>query len=202
MRRSFICVFILFSIFIGDILASPPLKMLPVDHVLKVSFIQKRYLTDIPKPIVSIGNLLLWSGKGLIWKTEDPFPATTLITHKGLYQLEENQRLAVGQQGPERAVFQMMSKVLSGSFSELKEFTMTSLQPDHGKWKVSLVPTLASLQSLIFSIEVEGDNYISYITIHRSNGDRDEIVMKNHRIFSDKDVDKAMSPQEKAWFDD
>src|ERR1700722_1674722 len=98
MRKGFIFGFVLFCIFIGDVLASPPIKMIPVGHVLKVSFIQKRYLIDIPKPIISNGNLLLWSGEGLIWKTENPFPVVTLITTKGLYQLEEGQKIPVGQQ--------------------------------------------------------------------------------------------------------
>jgi len=180
----------------------PHLKLIPVDHILKVSFTQKRYLTDIPKPIISAGHLLLWSGKGLIWRTEDPFPVATLITRNGLYQLEESQKVPVGQHGPEGAIFEMMSKILSGSFSELKEFIMTSLQPEHGKWKVRLVPTLPSLQSLISSIEVEGDEYISDIIIYRSNGDRDEIFMKNHRILGNQEKDKAMSLEERAWFDD
>ena len=179
--------------------------MIPDSHILKVSFTQQRHLKDIPKPILSKGELLLWNGKGLIWRTETPFPNVILITKKGLYQIEDGKKISMmksGQTGHEDAIFGMLSKVLGGTFSELKVFKMTSLPSSDGKWRVSLMPALASFQGFLSSIEVEGDEYISHVIIHRSNGDRDEIFMKNHTLFGDKDRDKALALEEKTWFDE
>lgn len=188
-----------------DASAAPSLKIIPEFHILKVSFTQQRHLADIPKPIMSKGELLLWNGKGLIWRTDTPFPNVVLITKKGLYQIEDNKKFSMrkpGQMGQEDAIFGMISKVLGGSFSELKVFTMEPLPPLNDKWRVSLKPTLASFQGFLSSIEVEGNEYISHVCITRSNGDKDDIFMENHTLFGGQDIDKALSSKEKTWFND
>jgi hypothetical protein len=100
------------------------------------------------------------------------------------------------------ALFDMLSKILNGSFAELKGFTMVSMPPSQGKWKVRLTPAHKNLQDFLSAIEVEGDKHISRLALYRPNGDRDEIVFDNLHIYRDRDRDKAMSLEEKTWFDD
>jgi hypothetical protein len=205
MKKIFLYCVVLFCIFFVDSKTSIPLKEVPPGYVLKAPFSQQRYLTGIPKPIVSKGELLLWKGKGLIWKIKAPFPSVILITKKNLYQIEDGKKVPMintSQMGHEGALFEMMSKLLDGSVSELKEFKLVSLPSLQGRWKVSLTPTQTSLQGFLSSIEMEGNEHISNITIYRSNGDKDEIFMSNHILSSEKDVDKTLSLEEKTWFDD
>jgi len=205
MRKLFLYGLVLCCVFNVNAWAFPSLKTIPEGHVLKVSFTQHRFLTDIPKPIVSNGELLLWNGKGLIWRTIDPFPSAILITKKGLYQVEDGKKISMmkaGQMGHEGVIFEMLTKLLSGSFPELKEFKMINLPSTHGTWKISLIPTLPSLQDFLSSIEVEGNQFITRIIIHRSNNDRDEILLKNHIIMGSQGRDKVLTLEEKKWLDD
>ena len=202
MKNVFFYGFVLLCIFSMEISALPSLPTIPKDHILKVSFTQRRYLTDIPKPIVSRGNLLLWPGKGLIWRINEPFSQTILITKKGLCHVEEGQKKSMRRVGHEGVILEMMSKLLEGSFAELKEFTMDSMPSLHKKWKVRLTPAHKNLQDFLSAIEVEGDKHISRLALYRPNGDRDEIVFDNLHIYRDQDRDKAMSLEEKTWFDD
>lgn len=191
----------LLCVFMRDAAALPSLKAIPADHVLKATFTQHRYLREIPKPIQSQGGLLLWSGKGLIWKTKAPFPSTILLTTKGLYQRDQGQKVPMikaGQGGHEGALFDMLSKILNGSFAELKGFTMVSMPPSQGKWKVVLTPTQPALKEFISSIEVEGDESISHLIIYRANGDRDDISVQNQKILESS----SLSPEEKKGFDE
>ncbi len=197
----FLYFFALFFGLMRDISALPSLKTLPADHVLKATFTQQRHLRDIPKPIQSKGELLLWSGKGLLWKTHSPFPSTILLTKKGLFQRENDKRVPLiktEQGGEEGALFEMLSKILSGSFTELNGFTMEALPSSHGKWKMRLTPTQPALEEFIASIEVEGDAFISHLVIHRTSEDQDDILIHNQTVIESH----ALSPTEKTEFDE
>jgi hypothetical protein len=197
----FIYFFASLCIFSGDAPALPTLKSIPMHHVLKATFTQQRYLKDIPRPIQSKGELLLWNGKGVLWKTQEPFPNTILLTTKGLFQGEKGQRISLmgaTQGGQESTLFEMLSKILSGSFSELTAFTISSSPSSHGKWKLTLTPTQSSLKEFIASIETEGDQYISHLIIYRTNGDRDDILIKNQTIIKSH----VLSSEEKSAFDE
>lgn len=182
--------------------ASPSLKNIPEGHVLKVQFTQQRNLKDLPKPIQSNGDLTLWNGKGLLWRITEPFLTMTLITKEGIYQIEDGQKIPMAQVGQEESIFEMLSKLIHGSISEVKGFSISSLPSPHGKWRMRLSPLSTSLQGFLSFIEIEGGEYISQIIIHRANGDKDEISLKSHRVIDVKDVNHVLSVDEKRLLND
>ncbi len=202
MKSVFKNCLVLFFALIVSVHAAPSLKIIPNGQSLKVLFTQHRYLADLPNPIVSKGELLLWNGKGVIWRTKEPFPSTILITNKGVLQIENENKTLMMQEGQEGVIFEMLSKLISGSFSEVKGFSTASLPPLKGKWRLRLNPTNEHLQSIFSFLAIEGDDYVSYVTIHRSNGDKDEIFFNNHSVFSEEDSHKIFSPNEVIWLNE
>lgn len=195
------CLVLFFS-FIVSASATPSLKNIPPGQSLKVLFTQHRYLADLPNPILSKGELLLWNGKGVIWRTQEPFPSTILITKKGLFQVENENRNSMIQEGQEWVLLEMLSKLISGSFSEIKGFSTVSLPPLKGKWRIRLSPTNAHLQNVLSSLDIEGGEYVSHVTIHRPNGDKDDIFLQNHLVFGERDTHKIFSPNELILFNE
>jgi hypothetical protein len=119
------------------------------------------------------------------------------MTQNGLFQLEKDQKIPLLKAGSHAGpMVAMMSTLLSGSFADLKEFTMISEPAPLGRWHVRLTPTVKNLQDFLSSIEIEGDKHIDRITLHRSNGDRDEIQMIDHQILGEEAL------EQKALFDD
>ncbi len=177
---------------------------IPVGSLLKATFTQQRHLTGIPKPIISKGEMLLWGEKGLLWATETPFPDTILITPKGIYHLENGKRTLIksSSRGCDGDAFTILSKILDGNFSQIKEFQQNSAYSKHGKWKTSLVPTAENLKKIISSIIVEGDKYISRIIIERANGDKSDIIINNQEILSGASIGQALKVKQMEWFDD
>jgi hypothetical protein len=178
---------------------------LPANNLLKAKFSQHRYLKDIPKPIISKGDLILWNGKGLIWQTTKPFPGTLLITKKGIYQVEGNLKKPLIQNqvmAQQAALFDMLSKILNGSFAEVQGFKSEPLpSTTHGEWGFKLTPPEV-IQQVISSIVIQGTKHISRITIHRPNGDKDDITIDQHTLYDTQSIDQAISGQLKALFND
>jgi hypothetical protein len=196
----------------GKTVLQQTINALPEGCILKSTFIQKRHLKDIPHALTSSGEIILWSGKGLIWRTTTPFPSAVLMTKKGLYQLDQNKKTSLTKQqksANEGVLFDILSKVLNGSFDDLAGFKVHGLKLKPGKgapWCVDLTPP-AAVQKVITSLEITGhgigkDRYISGITIKRPNGDHDEITLEKPQIYSKQDQGKALTSQEMNWLND
>jgi len=179
---------------------------IPPGGLLKANFIQQRHLTGIPKPILSEGQIILWSGKGLIWDTKTPFSSTILITPTGLYQVENNKKtvmMKTGQAGHDSVVFEIMGDVLSGNFSQgVKGFEIQTLPSQQNNWQIRLVPIIAEIKNFLGSIVIEGDKQISEVRIYRPNGDKDVIKVKDHAVFTKESISQAITSQQQAWFND
>lgn len=185
---------------------------IPEGGVLKTRFTQKRHLKDIPLPLTSSGEITLWAGKGLLWKTQTPFPTTLLMTQKGLYHVQDSTKTSLlkgGKMGKEGAVFDILSKILRGDFSQITGFTastLSELKTKTATWGVRLLPP-AVMEKLIAQIHIEGTQnnnkrFISHITIQRANGDRDEIILNTPHLFAPQEIKNALTAQEQDILND
>ena len=186
------------------------LETLPKDTILKATFTQKRHLKDIPHALESSGEILLWAGKGLIWRTKTPFPNAILMTKKGLYQLDNEKKSCLvkeGKMGSDGAILDILSQILNGSFSDLEGFTVEERKPKKSStWSIILLPPPA-IQKVINSLVIDGsdtknNHTIKQITIHRPNGDRDEISLNQPKIYSPAEKTQTLTPQEESWLND
>lgn len=181
------------------------LASIPPAGALKATFVQKRYAAETSTPLISQGEMILWNGKGLLWNLKDPFATIILISRSGIFKIDEGIKSSLldGQsEGAAKVIFTLISHILNGSLSQLKDFTPQYLpSPAPGKWKLSFIPA-KSLQPFIASILIEGGTVIQQITILRPNGDRDEITFANHTVFDSSALDRVISPVTRALFND
>lgn len=162
----------------------------PAGSVLEAHFTQFRHLNGIPKPIKSEGDVILWHGRGLIWKTLSPFPNTLLITKKGLYQLENQIKTPLLKAGGDSALFNVMAEIFTmNDESQIKGFTVEKLPLSNNNWRIKLLPQYEQVKNFIQSITVEGNVHITRMTITRPNGDHDEIDIKDHVLIKSPSVD-------------
>lgn len=179
------------------------LTHLPKGGVLKAKFTQKRYLSGIPQPIKSTGDIILWNGKGLLWNTVEPFANTILLTAQGIFQVENGQKTSLtANQGNhnQKVLLDLISHILNGSFEDIEQFKaepLAALAPS--QWKVRLLPP-QNIKSFISSIIVEGGSYITGITINRSNADKDEITLTQHTLINSQDVNKVINAPMRRLF--
>lgn len=200
--RLIVTGFILCILSIFSVVASPQdtLKKLPQNSVLTTSFTQNRHLSAIPAPLISTGTLKLWPQKGLIWTTEHPFPSALVISKLGLYQIENGQPKALEKATQSDMVFKMLSGILAGNFLKgLEGFDVILVTQDKSQWHVKLIPQNPQMKSFITALSIQGHEQIQKVTIHRANGDYDDIIFANHKIAPLK---KALSSKELRWLND
>jgi len=186
-------------------------RAIPEGGILKSTFTQKRYLKGIPYALTSSGDVTLWAGKGVLWRTQTPFPALLVMNQTGLYHGQGTTKTSLfknGKMGKEGAIFDILSNILKGNFSQIKGFSTSILsQTTKGTtWGVRLTPH-GQLAKFISSVEIEGiqkdhKQLISHISIKRTNGDHDEIMLKDPRLYGPEEATKALTMQEQDLLND
>lgn len=193
-------------------------RAIPDSGILKSTFTQKRYLKGIPYPLPSSGEITLWAGKGVLWRTHTPFPSQMVMNQTGFYYVQGTKKISLfnnGRIGKERAfheslstMLEIFSSILKGDFSKIKGFSSSTLAPTTkgATWAVRLAPK-GNLIKFIASVDIEGTSnnnkpYVSHISIKRSNGDHDDITLDIPIIYGAQDVSKALTVQERNLLND
>jgi hypothetical protein len=153
------------------------------DGIIKAHFQQQKSMAGLPKPLLSSGELILWQGKGILWSTQIPFPNRILLSKAGIFRMDGPKKhpLMKGQ-SQDQFVLNLLSKVLSGSFSQIHEFNVDVLSAKGAKtWKIKLTAS-GGIAKFLTSITIEGERFINHITIQRANGDQDQICLTQHTL--------------------
>jgi hypothetical protein len=172
--------------------------MLAKPKVMCGQFDQTKTLAGINKPLLSYGRFCVAAGKGILWRTLQPFPNTLRLTRDEIAHFQ-GERLALridAQQEPTvRLINGVLFSLLAGDLSQLEKLFEVdgSIRDKH--WNVSLKAREPALAKAIGSIALNGGEYVKTITISEANGDRTGIVFSNIAT-----GDSAISKEEAALF--
>ena len=183
--------------------AAKTFKPLEAGQVIKANFSQKRRIKDIPKPLISKGNFVIYAGKGLLWSISEPFAQSTLLSNEGIFSISDNKKNSltkkVGAQHIQK-ISELLGKILSGDFQSIDYFEIEDLPTTNVGWKKRLTPKNEVLQKIFKFIEVEGNQHIECVTLNRFNDDIDVIHFSGHQIFASQEIDKALNQQQILLF--
>jgi outer membrane lipoprotein-sorting protein len=172
--------------------------MLAKPAVLCGRFDQTKQLAGMKKPLLSTGRFCVVNGKGVLWRTLQPFPDTLRLTRDEIvhYQGERvANRLDAKTEPTVRMINSVLFSLLSGDLSQLDTLFETEGTADANGWRVALKARKPELAKAIGAITLNGKAYVNNIAIDEASGDRTSIV------FSDmKTGDAAMLPEEAALF--
>lgn len=159
---------------------------------LSGKFIQKRYLSGFDAPLETSGEFFLVPTQGLAWKVSKPFASRLLMTDEGVTQIIHGSVMKVGgAAGLAKIVTGMMYPALAGDWHSLEQdfkVTVTQSDPSSEAWHASLHPLSDLMRKFITKIGVAGAETTHSLTIHKSNGDRDEIEFSDQRIMDKPSV--------------
>lgn len=158
-------------------------QSLAQDGIIKAHFQQHKSMAGLPKPLLSSGELILWQGNGILWSTQTPFPNRILLSKAGIFRMDgDKKHPLIKGQSQDQFVLDLLSKVLSGSFSQIHEFNVDVLSAKGAKiWKIKLTAS-GGIAKFLTSITIEGERFINHITIQRANGDQDQIFLTQHTL--------------------
>lgn len=143
------------------------------------SFVQSKFLKELPKPIRSKGDFVFSRELGLLWHTRVPFDSELVITSAGIFQREGDgatRTLAGGDQPGVQAATSIFFALFSLDLDALgKDFKITS-QGGDPDWQVDLEPRNPATGLLFERAVVRGNSQgIQGIELLERNGDHTEI---------------------------
>lgn len=173
-------------------------NMLAKPKVLCGRFDQTKHLNGMKKPLLSNGRFCVVNGKGVLWRTLQPFPNTLRLTRDEIVQFQGERvatRLDAKQEPTVRMINSVLFSLLSGDMSQLQSLFVVDGSADAKNWRVALKAREPGLQKAIGDIALEGGAYVNNITISEASGDKTSIVFSAIQT-----GDAALLPEEAAIF--
>jgi hypothetical protein len=181
MKRLSLILCLLFASFSSN--ATVPVAkiqdMLAKQKVLCGRFDQSKSLAGLKKPLASNGRFCVVTGKGVLWRTLQPFPNTLRLTREEIVHMQGDRvalRLDAKQEPTVRMINSVLFALLAGDLAQLETLFEVDGSVRENAWNVTLKARDPALTKAIGNIALEGGAYVKSITISETGGDRTSIV--------------------------
>ncbi|PRC95150.1 outer membrane lipoprotein carrier protein LolA [Solimicrobium silvestre] len=173
-------------------------SMLAKPSVLCGRFDQTKQLNGMKKPLASNGRFCVVAGKGVVWRTLQPFPNTLRLTRDEIVNYQGDRvamRLDAKQEPTVRMINSVLFSLLAGDLAQLDTLFEVDGNADAATWHVALKAREPALAKAIGAISLDGGAYVKTININEASGDHTTIVFSAIQT-----GDTAMQPEEAALF--
>lgn len=156
--------------------------LLAQPKILCGRFDQSKLLVGIKRPLASNGRFCVVAGKGVMWRTLQPFPNTLRLTRDEIVQMQGDRvamRLSANQEPAVRMINALLFSLLSGDLGQLDTLFDGSGTVRDKQWSVVLKAREPGLAKVIGGIAMEGGAYVDKLTFNEASGDRTSIVFSS-----------------------
>ena len=161
-------------------------------------FEQTKNLNGMKKPLLSNGRFCVVNGKGVLWRTLQPFPSTLRLTRDEIVNFQGDRvamRLDASKEPTVRMINSVLFSLLSGDLSGLEAVFVVDGKVTGPIWHVALSARAPGLAKAIGAIRLEGGAYVNTIHMDEASGDRTTI-----QFSAIQTGDAALLPAEAALF--
>ncbi|MCV2368078.1 outer membrane lipoprotein carrier protein LolA [Roseateles oligotrophus] len=182
----------------GD-LASEIRSRLSQPEVLHGDFEQAKTVSGFAKPLQSRGDFLVARGRGVLWRTVEPFASELRLTRDEIKASQGGSvsfKLDAAKEPTVRVINGLMFALLNGDVARLSELFEFSGAAQGKSWNLTLTPKQLALARLLKRVELHGDSLVRRIVLDEANGDVTQIRFLNQRGEA-----AALSSADQARFD-
>ena len=172
--------------------------MLGKPAVLCGHFEQSKQLTGMKRPLASSGRFCVVAGKGVLWRTLQPFPNTMRLTRDEIINYQGDRvvlRLEAKQEPTVRMINSVLFSMLAGDLAELQSLFLMDGSIAAERWQVTLKARAPALAQAIGTIHLEGGHVVHSIRINEASGDSTAIEFSGVQT-----GESAMLADDKALF--
>lgn len=159
------------------------MRLLTQNKSGKASFVEKKYIGIIDKPMESSGELAFSAPDRLEKRTLKPKPESLVLEGDTLtIDQPGKRRLSISLQGnPEVSAFvESIRGTLAGDRSALEKAYALELTGAPEKWQLVLIPKQAQMSNIISRIRIGGSRAeVKTIDFDLADGDRTEMIINN-----------------------
>lgn len=151
---------------------------------LSGSYVQLKQLAGVPRPLEASGTFLFVRGRGIAWRTTQPFETELIITATDIIQREGGRvalHLSAARQPSVRVVADIFAAVFALDFQALAaRFELFGRRVGSG-WEVGLRPRAAGGGGPK-QIVVSGRNQVARVRVLDRNGDKTDIRLRDTEL--------------------
>jgi hypothetical protein len=142
-------------------------------RVLTGSFVQRRQINGLPRPLVSSGDFLLARDAGIVWRTRTPFESTLVLAPDGMTLRSGGveQHVTVAEQPALQAALGMLFAMFAMDLGRLDAGFALFGQSQGATWRVGLRPRGDGLSQVFTSAVISGSAQVDRIELSTAAGD-------------------------------
>lgn len=179
-------------------LTAPAARELSRTPVLRGGFVQRKFLSGIPKPLKSSGTYVISRDQGIWWHTQLPFDSDFILTQTSMVQLDDGKisaRLTAEQQPGLRVVGDVFFSIFSLDPATLAgNFELFGQRGERDAWIMGLRPRAAAMRNVMSETVITGTLRVDKVEFWDAHGDRTEITLTSSANIT------PLSPEEAALF--
>jgi len=169
------------SSYAGDWTLPDLMHLLALQKSGKASFVEKKYIGILDKPLESSGELSFDAPDRLEKRTIKPRPETLLLDGDKLTVTRHEKRpinLRLQDHPEVASVIESIRGTLSGDKAALEKNYAIEFAGVQGKWQLTLTPVQKELAKVVRQVHIGGaDANIKTITFDQADGDRFEMTI-------------------------
>jgi hypothetical protein len=174
-------------------------RRLADDPVLRGSFEQTKSIKGFRNPLASRGEFLVARQRGVVWRTQEPFVSTLVVTRDRVLTRQADgtvaRRLGAGEEPALRAISETLFALLAADLPALAQRFLVEGHAGRDAWHLRLVPRDALLARWLARVELEGDRHLRSVRLAEASGDQTQIRLARHAGGT------VLAPAEEAQFD-
>jgi hypothetical protein len=176
-----------------ETMLGPATQELRQAAALRGEFSQRKFLHELPQPLLSSGDFLVARGLGVAWHTRVPFDSELVLTPQALVQRDAGAaptRVDASTQPGLGAVAQVFDALFALDLPKLTERFELYGQRGKDGWILGLKPRDAALAKAMTAVVVQGRAQPQHILLYEAGGDRTEIVFSHQAATALSDADR------------
>lgn len=165
--------------------------------VLRGEFEQRKSVRGFRNPLVSRGDFMVARGKGVIWRTREPFASSLTLTRDRLVARSSdgtvNRTIDAREEPAARLLTELMLALMAADLAGMSgRFRVEGeLLGDLG-WRLELTPADDVIRRTVSRVRMEGERHLRMLQIQETQGDSSEIRFNRIR------AEQIPSPDEDA----
>jgi hypothetical protein len=170
------------------------------DPVIRGSFEQRKSLKGFRHPVVSRGDFVVMRERGVVWRTQEPFPSSLLVTRDRVVARQADgtvaKRLNASEEPAVRTISETLFALMTADVRALAaRFDIQGETVGAEGWRLALQPRDAGVAKWLTRVELEGDRFLRAVRLQEGSGDSTQIQLSKLQAAA------ALTPQEESQFD-
>ena len=164
----------------ADDLLDAILKRLSEPPVVRAQFVQERTLTDLERPQLSRGRIVVSREQGVLWQIESPVKLALAFTPNQIIEIgpDGTRRLRAQGRNIETQIGRVMRGILASDAETMRANFDATAAGSVERWTIRLAPRPREMARVLREIRLAGGRHLEMIEVEEISGNQTTLRMR------------------------